>query len=146
LYALFIVWTSLKSLQQAESMSDFTTGGHRMGLFIGIGTSVATWVSVASVMGVPGYLYSNGVSAVIGWVTGWFLATGLIPIVGYKVRRPELPARTFPEFIHMRYEPFKQKSYLRCIVGIIMFVGYFLFVHLQIVGFGIVFSTITNIQ
>ncbi|MBG9654763.1 hypothetical protein [Cytobacillus firmus] len=96
-YLLFIVWTCLKSLKNVESMSDFTTGGHRMGLFIGVGTSVATWVSVASVMGVPGYLYSSGVAAIIGWVAGWFFGTALIPIVAYKVRRPESPAKTFPK-------------------------------------------------
>ncbi|PPA69073.1 sodium:solute symporter family protein [Jeotgalibacillus proteolyticus] len=146
LYAAFIVWTSIKSLKQAESMSDFTTGGHRMGLLLGIGTTTATWVSVASVMGVPGYLYSNGVSAIIGWVAGWFLATSLIPLVAYKIRRPKTPARTFPEYIHLRFEPFRKVSHLRTIVGLTMFVGYFLFVHLQVVGFGIVFSTITGID
>ncbi|MFB5663118.1 sodium:solute symporter [Alteribacillus sp. HJP-4] len=145
-YVAFIIWTSIRSLRQAESMSDFTTGGHRMGLMLGIGTTTATWVSVASVMGVPGYLYSNGVSAIIGWVAGWFLATSLIPIVAYKIRRPATPARTFPEYIHLRFEPFRKVSHLRTIVGAIMFIGYFLFVHLQVVGFGIVFSTITGID
>ncbi|MFZ4453635.1 sodium:solute symporter family protein [Salibacterium aidingense] len=145
-YIAFVIWASLKSLKQAESMSDFTTGGHRMGLLLGIGTTTATWVSVASVMGVPGYLYSNGVSAIIGWVAGWFLATALIPVVAYKIRRPATPARTFPEYIHLRFEPFRKVSHLRTIVGAIMFIGYFLFVHLQVVGFGIVFSTITGID
>ncbi|WP_099159596.1 sodium:solute symporter family protein [Virgibacillus ndiopensis] len=145
-YMCFIVWTSIKSLKQAESMTDFTTGGHRMGLLLGIGTTTATWVSVASVMGVPGYLYSNGVSAIIGWVAGWFLATALIPLVAYKIRRPETPARTFPEYIHHRFEPFRKVSHLRTIVGTLMFIGYFLFVHLQVVGFGIVFATITGID
>lgn len=145
-YLLFIVWTCLKSLKNVESMSDFTTGGHRMGLFIGVGTSVATWVSVASVMGVPGYLYSSGVAAIIGWVAGWFFGTALIPIVAYKVRRPESPAKTFPEFIHLRYEPLKKNSQLRTLVAALMLVGYFVFTHLQVVGFGIVFSTITGIK
>ncbi|MGY4690944.1 sodium:solute symporter family protein [Salibacterium sp. K-3] len=145
-YIAFVIWASIQSLKQAESMSDFTTGGHRMGLLLGIGTTTATWVSVASVMGVPGYLYSNGVSAIIGWVAGWFLATGLIPVVAYKIRRPKTPARTFPEYIHMRFEPFRKVSHLRSIVGIFMFIGYFLFVHLQVAGFGIVFSTITGID
>ena len=50
-----------------------------MGLLLGVGTSMATWLSVASVMGVPGNIYSRGVCAVFGWVGGWFLATGLMP-------------------------------------------------------------------
>ncbi len=146
LYAVFIIWTCLMSLKKVESFSDFTTGGHRMGLWIGVGTTVATWVSVASVMGVPGYLYSSGVSAIIGWVAGWFLGTALIPIVAYKIRRPKTPARTFPEFMHHRYEPFKKVSHMRTIVAALMVIGYFLFSHLQVVGFGIVFSTITGID
>ncbi|MFD2181666.1 sodium:solute symporter family protein [Rhodoplanes azumiensis] len=144
-YLAFLAWTSLQSLKQVESLSDFTTGGHRMGLLLGIGTSVATWVSVASVMGVPGYLYRTGVAAIIGWVAGWFLATSIMPILAYKVRRPAIPARTFPEFIRMRYEPFETVSVLQLLVAALMFVGYFIFCHLQVVGFGIVFNTITGI-
>lgn len=145
-YLLFIVWSSLKSLKNTESIADFTTGGHRMGLLLGIGTSTATWISVASVLGVPGYLYSSGVGAIIGWVAGWCFGGALIPLVAYKVRRPKTPARTFPEFIHQRYEPFKENSPLRMIVGTLMTVGYFLLVHIQVVGFGIVFASITGID
>lgn len=145
LYVVFLAWTAWKSSKQVESLSDFTSGGHRMGLFIGVGTSVATWVSVASVMGVPGYLYRTGVAAIIGWVAGWFLATALMPILAYKVRRPDLPARTFPEFIRMRYEPFQKVSGLQLIVAVLMLIGYFMFSHLQVVGFGIIFTTITGI-
>ncbi|KHF39372.1 sodium:solute symporter family protein [Halalkalibacter okhensis] len=145
-YMLFLFWSCIQSLKKVESMSDFTTGGHRMGLMIGIGTSVATWVSVASVMGVPGYLYSSGVAAIIGWVAGWFFGTALIPLVAYKIRRPETPARTFPEFVQQRYEPYKKNSQLRTLVGALMLIGYFIFTHLQVVGFGIVFSTITGID
>ncbi len=145
LYVVFLAWTTWQSSKQVESLSDYTTGGHRMGLLLGVGTSVATWVSVASVMGVPGFLYRTGVAAIIGWVAGWFLATALMPILAYKVRRPEIPARTFPEFIRMRYEPFQKVSNLQLIVAVLMFVGYFIFCHLQVVGFGIVFNTITGI-
>jgi sodium/pantothenate symporter len=96
-------------------------------------------------MGVPGYLYRTGAAAIIGWVAGWFLATAIMPLLAYKVRRPRLPARTFPEFIRMRFEPFEDVSYLQLIVGVLMFVGYFIFCHLQVVGFGIVFNTITGV-
>lgn len=145
-YLLFIIWSSIKSLKNTESISDFTTGGHRMGLLIGIGTTTATWVSVASVLGVPGYLYSSGVAAIIGWVAGWCLGGALIPLVAYKIRRPETPVRTFPEYIHLRYEPQKKNSPLRMIVGILMTIGYFLLVHIQVNGFGIVFASITGID
>ena len=41
LYVVFLAWTSWKSSQQVESLSDFTTGGHRMGLLLGIGVNHA---------------------------------------------------------------------------------------------------------
>ncbi|SEH43090.1 sodium/pantothenate symporter [Halobacillus karajensis] len=145
-YIIFLIWANIKSLQTAESIDDYTTGGHRMGLLMGIGTTAATWVSVASVIGVPGYLYSSGVAAVIGWVAGWCFGGALIPIVAYKIRRPEKPARTFPEFIRLRFEPFQKKSTLQAIVGILMFIGYLLLVNIQVTGFGIVFSSITGMD
>ncbi|MDR2800929.1 MAG: sodium:solute symporter family protein, partial [Desulfovibrio sp.] len=145
LYIGFMIWGVLKSLRQVESFSDFTTGGHRMGLILGVGTSVATWVSVASVMGVPGYLYRTGAAAIIGWVGGWFFCTAMQPLLAYKIRMPKTPTRTFPEFMRLRYEPGTERSQLQVIVALLMFVGYFIFTHLQVVGFGIVFNTITGI-
>lgn len=102
IYFGFIIITSLMSAKKVETMSDFTTGGNKMGLLLGVGTSMATWLSVASVMGVPGNIYSRGVCAVFGWVAGWFLATGLMPLVavfiplivigmGGKMIMPSLP-------------------------------------------------------
>ena len=144
-YFGFIIITSLMSAKKVETMSDFTTGGNKMGLLLGVGTSMATWLSVASVMGVPGNIYSRGVCAVFGWVAGWFLATGLMPLVAYKIRRPEVPSRTFPEFMHMRYDPYTEKSPIQIFSAIIELVGYFVFSYIQIQGFGIVFSTLTGI-
>ena len=144
-YIAFMVYGVVKSLRQVESFSDFTTGGHRMGLFLGVGTTVATWVSVASIMGVPGFLYRTGAAAIIGWVAGWFFCTAMHPLIAYKIRTPKLPTRTFPEFMRLRYEPHAERSPLQVMIALLMFVGYFIFTHLQVVGFGIVFNTITGI-
>lgn len=146
IYLGVLIIVNVKSLKQASTLSDFTTGGHRMGIIIGVGTSLATWVSVASVLGVPGFIYKTGFAAIIGWVAGWFLGTGLLPLIAYKIRRPENPPHTFPEFIHMRYEPFQWKSPLQIIVALMMFLGYLMLSHLQVVGFGIVFSALTGIR
>ncbi|MEK5440593.1 sodium:solute symporter family protein [Fredinandcohnia sp. FSL W7-1320] len=145
-YIVFLIWANLKSLKAAESIDDFAIGGHRLGLLMSIGTTTATWVSVASVIGIPGYLYSTGVATIIGWVAGWAFGGALLPLVAYKVRRPKVPARTFPEFVRFRFEPFKKKSSLQALVGILMFIGYLLLVNIQVTGFGIVFSTITGIK
>lgn len=146
IYFAFIIITSLKSAKKVESMSDFTSGGNKMGLPLGVGTSMATWLSVASVMGVPGNIYSRGVCAVFGWVGGWFLATALMPLVAYKIRRPEVPARTFPEFMRMRYDPHAERSPIQIFSAVIELIGYFVFSYIQIQGFGIVFSTLTGVD
>lgn len=145
LYFAFIIVTSLISSKKVENMTDFTSGGNKMGLLLGVGTSMATWLSVASVMGVPGNIYSRGVSAVFGWVAGWFLATALMPLVAYKIRRPEVPCRTFPEYMHLRYDPYAEKSPIQIFSAVIELIGYFVFSYIQVQGFGIVFSTITGI-
>ena len=72
LYFAIMIISSIIGAKKVESMGDFTSGGGNMGLILGIGTSVATWLSVASVMGVPGNIYSRGVAAVFGWIAGWF--------------------------------------------------------------------------
>ena len=113
IYFGFIIITSLMSAKKVETMSDFTTGGNKMGLLLGVGTSMATWLSVASVMGVPGNIYSRGVCAVFGWVAGWFLATGLMPLVavfiplivigmGGKMIMPSLPEGITSDYMFPR--------------------------------------------
>lgn len=146
IYFAIIIGTSIIGAKKVESMSDFTSGGGNMGLILGIGTSVATWLSVASVMGVPGNIYARGLCAVIGWIVGWFFATGLMPIIAYKVRRPAVPTRTFPEYIHLRYDPHSDVSKIQIFVAAIELIGYFVFSYIQIQGFGIVLSTISGIN
>jgi len=146
IYFGIIIATSIVGAKKVESMEDFAVGGNKMGLILGIGTSMATWLSVASVMGVPGNIYSRGVCAITGWVAGWFFATALMPAIAYKIRRPAVPCRTFPEFIHLRYDPNSEKSKIRIAVAIIELVGYFIFSFIQVQGFGIVLSSITGMS
>ncbi|MEA4813374.1 MAG: sodium:solute symporter family protein [Oscillospiraceae bacterium] len=146
IYFAIIIITSIIGAKKVESMGDFTSGGGNMGLILGIGTSVATWLSVASVMGVPGTLYARGIAAVFGWIAGWFLGTAIMPIIAYKVRRPAVPTRTFPEFIHLRYDPYNDKSKIQVFVAVIELCGYFVFAFIQVQGFGIVLSTISGLS
>ena len=141
-----IIATSIMGSKKVESMEDFAVGGNKMGLLLGVGTSMATWLSVASVMGVPGNIYSRGVCAITGWIAGWFFATAVMPMVAYKIRRPAVPCRTFPELINLRYDPHNEKSPIRIFVAAVELVGYFVFSFIQIQGFGIVLSSITGIS
>ena len=145
-YFAIIIATSVIGSKKVESMGDFTTGGNKMGLLLGVGTSMATWLSVASVMGVPGNLYSRGISAITGWIAGWFLATAMMPMVAYKIRRPEVPCRTFPEFVHLRYDSESDVSKIQIAVAVIELLGYFVFSYIQVQGFAIVLSNITGLS
>ena len=145
-YFGIIIATSIMGSKKVESMEDFAVGGNKMGLLLGVGTSMATWLSVASVMGVPGNIYSRGVCAITGWIAGWFFATAVMPMVAYKIRRPAVPCRTFPELINLRYDPHNEKSPIRIFVAAVELVGYFVFSFIQIQGFGIVLSSITGIS
>lgn len=146
IYFGIIILTSIIGAKKVEKMEDFAVGGNKMGLVLGIGTSIATWLSVASVMGVPGNIYSRGVCAITGWIAGWFLATAMMPAVAYKIRRPAVPCRTFPEFVHLRYDPNNEKSKIRIFVAVIELMGYFVFSFIQVQGFGIVLSSITGLS
>lgn len=146
LYFAVIIVSSILGAKKVESMEDFAVGGNKMGLLLGVGTSLATWLSVASVMGVPGNIYSRGVCAVIGWFAGWFLAGAFHIALAYKVRRPAIPTRTFPEFVQARFDIKSDKSAIRIAVAIFELVGYFVFSFIQVQGFGIVLNTITGIN
>ncbi|MCR4711643.1 MAG: sodium:solute symporter family protein [Clostridia bacterium] len=146
LYFLVIIATSVMGAKKVESMEDFAVGGNKMGLILGVGTSMATWLSVASVMGVPGNVYSRGICAVTGWFAGWFLSTALHIGISYKVRRPAIPTRTFPEFVQGRYDIKSDKSAIRIAVAIFELIGYFVFSFIQVQGFGIVLNTITGLN
>lgn len=145
-YFAIIIGTSLAGAKKVESMGDFTSGSGKMGLVLGVGTTVATWLSVASVMGVPGNIYSNGISAVFGWIAGWFFGTAILPFLAYRIRRLAVPLRTFPEFIHLRYDPHAERSGIQIFVAALELVGYFVFSFIQVQGFGIVLSTITGLS
>lgn len=145
LYFAVIIATSIAGAKKVETMEDFAVGGNKMGLLLGVGTSMATWLSVASVMGVPGNIYSRGVCAVTGWIAGWFLSTVLHIPIAYKIRRPAIPTRTFPEFVQARYDIHSERSIIRIVVAAFELVGYFVFSFIQVQGFGIVLSTITGL-
>lgn len=52
-YFGIIIATSIMGSKKVESMEDFAVGGNKMGLLLGVGTSMATWLSVASVWVYP---------------------------------------------------------------------------------------------
>lgn len=86
LYFAAIVYYSRRGVRKGvESLDEFTIGGWSLGIVINVGFFTATWVSAASVLGVPSLLYGLGFAAVTGWFGGWFFANALLPIIAYKI-------------------------------------------------------------
>ncbi|WP_456468711.1 sodium:solute symporter family protein [Archaeoglobus sp.] len=145
IYFMFLVWYTRAGYKRLVSLTDFTTAGYGMGLFVATFYFVATWVSVASTVGVPSMLYLHGMAAVTGWFVGWFGANALMPFIGYKYRRAEAPPRTAAEYLRIRFEPYAQRSGLQAIAALTMVFGYFIYIILQIKGFGMIISQITGV-
>ncbi|MBF7083855.1 sodium:solute symporter family protein [Desulfallas sp. Bu1-1] len=145
LYFLLLIYFSRQGYKKSATLDDFTVAGWSMGLIINVATFTATWVSAASVLGVPSMLYSVGFAAITGWFAGWFFANALMPILAYKIRRPEFPVRTIPEFMRLRYEPFAEKSCIQAIASLTMIAGYLIYVTIQIKGLGMIIATLTGI-
>lgn len=117
-----------------------------MSLSVSIFYFTATWVSAASVIGVPGILYTNGFAGITGWFAGWFFATALLPLIAYKIRRPPFPVRTIPEYMRLRFEPYAQKSFLQSWASVMIILGYISYVTVQITGIGYLLSQITGLS
>lgn len=146
IYFLILFYFIRKGIQKADSIDDFTVGGWSMGIMVNVGFFTATWVSAASVLGIPGMLYSQGFATITGWFAGWFFANALLPLIAYKLRRPLFPVRTIPEFMRLRYEPFEEKSKLQVWSSLIMIVGYISYVTIQITGIGYLVSALTGLS
>jgi sodium/pantothenate symporter len=145
-YFLLIVYFTRRGVRKGvTSLDEFTIGGWGLGPVINVAFFTATWVSAASVLGVPGLLYGNGFATVTGWFGGWFFANALLPIIAFKIRRPEFPVRTIPEFLRLRYEPFADKSVLQVYAALVMVGGYLSYMTIQIAGIGYIVSALTGI-
>ena len=145
-YFLLIVYFTRRGVRKGvTSLDEFTIGGWSLGIVMNVAFFTATWVSAASVLGVPGLLYGNGFATVTGWFGGWFFANALLPILAFKIRRPEFPVRTVPEFLRLRFEPFAERSGLQVYAALVMVGGYLSYMTIQITGIGYIVSALTGI-
>lgn len=117
-----------------------------MKLGVSIFYFTATWVSAASVLGVPGILYANGFAGITGWFAGWFFATAILPLIAYKLRRPMFPVRTIPEYMRLRFEPHAKKSLIQAWSSVMIVIGYISYVTIQITGIGYLLSQVTGLS
>ncbi|MEK4425121.1 sodium:solute symporter family protein [Solibacillus sp. FSL K6-1523] len=145
-YVIVLFYFIIKGNKKSSNIDDFTVGGWSMSLGISIFYFTATWVSAASVLGVPGILYANGFAGITGWFAGWFFATAILPLIAYKIRRPMFPVRTIPEYMRLRFEPYAKKSFLQSWSSVMIIFGYISYVTIQITGIGYLLSQVTGLS
>jgi sodium/pantothenate symporter len=143
-YLILLFYSGRMGYRLSSSFADYVAGNWNMGLWLLMGTFSATWVSAISVMGFPGMLFGVGLAAISAVYAGYFMANTLMPILAFKLRRPEHPPATIPEYLRLRFEPFQKHSGLQVVGGLIMVIGYSVFVMIQVSAFGILFSAITG--
>jgi sodium/pantothenate symporter len=143
-YLGLLFYSSRIGYRLSASFSDYVAGNWNMGLWLLMGTFSATWVSAVSVMGFPGMLFGVGLAALSAVYAGYFMANTLMPILAFRLRRPEHPPATIPEYLRLRFEPFARRSGLQVLGGLVMVAGYAVFVMIQVSAFGILFSALTG--
>lgn len=143
-YLVLLVWFSNRGYKKSTTLSDFVAGGHDIGLWVSIALFTATWVSAASVIGFPSMTFRDGLCSLTAIYGGYFFANSLMPIAAYKLRRPEIPARTIPEFLRFRYEPNVKRSPLQAIGSLGMLIGYLAYVMIQVKAVGMIVASVTG--
>ncbi len=145
-YLVALVWFTYRGFAEVKDLKEFTTSGHRLGLLFTVAAFVATWISASSVTGIPSMLFMRGMPTVTGWFAGWFWATALMVVIAYKIRYPEHPSRTLPEYFKLRYEPHVKRSGLQVIAAIAMVIAYIAYIILQIKAVGMIISSVTGVS
>lgn len=145
LYLVALVIFTNRGFKEVTSLTEYTTSGHRLGLVFTVAAFVATWISASSVTGIPSMLFNQGMATVTGWFAGWFFATTLMSVVAYKIRMPERPSRTLPEFFKLRFEPHVDRSGLQVIAAVSTCTAYIAYIVIQIKAVGMIVSTVTGL-
>lgn len=100
-YSLFVLAVGVWGYRQ-ESFSSYAVAGRSIGVFLGTGSFVATFLSAVTVIGISGYASRYGWAAAAlscyGYAFGWIL----LVVVAKRMHLSGLT--TVPEFLRTRYE------------------------------------------
>lgn len=127
-------WTA-----RSQTVKEYFAAGQRMPYWVIGSAYVATFVSAASLLGVVGAVHQNGmlgnapyVGSVVGYVAG-------LALFGPLLRR--FGQFTIPDYMGDRYD----SNAVRALSAVILFVGYFLYISVQVIGVGILFQLLFGI-
>jgi len=138
-YSIALLYFGKSGYSDNENVEDFFLDGKKMGLFACVSTFVGTWFSAASMQGLPGSIYTYGLTFVFYAVVPWFIGAGLLVVLTPKLRASG--ALTLPAYFNVRYK----SNMLQVTTGILIMITFILYIVIQIRGFGIVISEFLEI-
>ncbi len=140
IYTIVFLFWGKNGFKKTNNARDFCVAGNSLGLFTGVFTFTATWFSAVSMQGVTGSVYAYGYSTILYSVVGWLLGASCLVFIAYRIK--EYNIVTIPEYFKIRYN---SKGY-QAFTGLIIVICYILYIIIQIKGFGIVVSTLLDID
>ncbi len=139
-YTIVFLFWGKNGFKKTNNARDFCVAGNSLGLFTGVCTFTATWFSAVSMQSVTGSVYAYGYSTILYSVVGWLLGASCLVFVANRIKRHDII--TIPEYFKIRYN---SKGF-QAFTGLIIVICYILYIIIQIKGFGIVVSTLLDID
>ncbi|WP_369901305.1 sodium:solute symporter [Bacillus manliponensis] len=139
IYSIMILVLGKHGFDKTDHLKGYFLAGRNLSLFSSIASFGATWFSTASILGLPGLIYENGLSVI--WTTAFAWLLGAIGLLFISSKLYTYEIVTVPEFFYVRY----QSKLLQVAMGIILVISYMLYIVIQIRGFGIVVSEMLEI-
>ena len=94
------IWTKFF----VKGVADFTVGGRKMGMWLGLGASSADGIAIASIVAVCEQAYLHGFSYVLLRFLGPLVVVPVIGIYGFGIKRYRATGvQTLPQYYEMRY-------------------------------------------
>lgn len=139
IYSIMILVLGKHGFDKTDHLKGYFLAGRNLSLFSSIASFGATWFSTASILGLPGLIYENGLSVI--WTTAFAWLLGAVGLLFISSKMYTYEIVTVPEFFYVRY----QSKLLQVAMGIILVISYMLYIFIQIRGFGIVVSEMLEI-
>ncbi|RBW69570.1 hypothetical protein DS031_10085 [Bacillus taeanensis] len=139
IYTIAILVLGKHGFDKTDELTGYFLAGRNLPLIPSIASFGATWFSAASILGLPGLIYENGLAVI--WTTALAWLLGIIGLLFLSTKLYKYELVTVPEFFLVRYD----SKLLQIWIGIIISFSYMLYVVIQIRGFGIVVSQMLEI-
>ncbi|MGF9798571.1 sodium:solute symporter family protein [Brevibacillus agri] len=142
-YSVVLLWFGKYGFDRVKSSKDYFIGHGKMGVFLGICTFCASWISATSMLSVMGNIYLFGLYPSVFGILGWFAGALLFVFLANRLSDQSLRSslRTAPEYFYVRY----QSRGLQVTGGLVIVITHIFYVMLQIRGFGVVVSHMLEI-